>query len=155
MSSASEHICCSECQDFVSDERDTHIQLSRERGKFVSNTKGLRICLRKILHRREMPNSNILNSYEKSTLESIRKWETPKGKRALLCGVTYNNQKYKIKGTNYDVIKMKELLISKFRFPSSSIHILAGILILLPKSVSFIFIIEVEINGSVQDMFYL
>nr|GEZ67005.1 hypothetical protein [Tanacetum cinerariifolium] len=58
-------------------------------------------------------------------LESIQKWETTNGKRALLCAVTYNKQKYKLKGTNNDVNSMQELLISRFHFPRSSIRILA------------------------------
>lgn len=74
-----------------------------------------------------MSNSNSLTNYEKSTLESIRNWETKKGKRALLCAVTYNKQKYKLKGTNYDVISMRDLLVKRFQFPSNSIRILAGI----------------------------
>ncbi|KAK9073957.1 hypothetical protein SSX86_006551 [Deinandra increscens subsp. villosa] len=118
-------ICCSDCQEFVSDDGDTHLQSTKERDKFTNARKGLHVFFDKMFHRRDIPYSNSLTSYEKSTLESIRNWETVKGKRALLCGVTYDKQKYKLKGTNYDVINIRELLISRFGFPSSSIHILA------------------------------
>nr|XP_048337308.1 metacaspase-1-like isoform X1 [Ziziphus jujuba var. spinosa] len=45
-------------------------------------------------------------------------------KRALLCGVTYNTRKYKLKGTVNDVINMKELLINQFHYPSESIKVM-------------------------------
>ncbi|GKC24522.1 diacylglycerol kinase 5 [Tanacetum coccineum] len=125
---SSPHICCSECQDFVSNDEETNSQASQ---KFISDTKGLRICFKRMLCRRERPNPNSLTSYDMAALESIKKWETTNGKRALLCAVTYNKQKYKLKGTNNDVNSMQELLISRFHFPRSSIRILAGIPILL------------------------
>ncbi|XP_022002507.1 metacaspase-1 isoform X1 [Helianthus annuus] len=124
MSSVTEHTCCSDCQEFVSDDGDKCLQSNKERAKFISHTKGPHIFFDKLFHRRDTPNSNVLSSYEEATLESIRNWETTKGKRAVLCGVAYNKQKYKLKGTNYDVINMRELLGSQFCFPSSSIHIL-------------------------------
>lgn len=124
----SERICCSDCQEFVSDDGDTRSQ-SNKREKFISYTKGLHVFFDRMFHRGDLnPDPNVISSYEKITLESIRNWETVKGKRAVLCGVTYNKQKYKLKGTSYDVINMRELLISRFGFPISSIHILAGIL---------------------------
>nr|XP_043629362.1 metacaspase-1-like isoform X2 [Erigeron canadensis] len=125
MSSATDRTCCSECQEFVSNDGDIHIESRRECGKFVSDTKGLGSHLRKMFHRRDTQNPSSMSSHEKSTLESIRNWETTKGKRALLCGVTYERQKYKLKGTYHDVISMQDLLIKRFGFPSRSIHILA------------------------------
>ncbi|XP_060676152.1 metacaspase-1 isoform X2 [Ziziphus jujuba] len=47
-------------------------------------------------------------------------------KRALLCGVTYNTRKYKLKGTVNDVINMKELLINQFHYPPESIKVMTG-----------------------------
>ncbi|XP_076954049.1 metacaspase-1-like [Bidens hawaiensis] len=123
MSSTNERVCCPECQEFVSD--DTRIQLTPDRFKFTSDANGLQHSLRRMFKRREMPNSNSLTDYEKSILESIRNWEPKKGKRALLCAVTYNKQKYKLKRTNYDVISMRDLLVKRFQFPSNSIRILA------------------------------
>ncbi|XP_076954206.1 metacaspase-1-like [Bidens hawaiensis] len=117
MSSVTDHICCSDCQQFVSDDK--------EQARSVSDTKGPRVFFENMFHRRNVSYTNVLSSYDKSTLESIRNWEPVNGKRAVLCGVMYDKQKYKLKGTNYDVINMRELLISRFRFPSSSIHILA------------------------------
>lgn len=56
----------------------------------------------------------------------ISEWKVTPGKRALLCGVSYNKQKFKLKGTINDVESMKNLLFDNFHFPSSSIQILAG-----------------------------
>lgn len=129
-SEVTQGFCCRECQEIVADDGHLQTQLSRESGKLVSDKKGLHVYLRKMLHRRRSTIPNSLSSHEKSALDTIRNWETIKGKRALLCGVTYDKQKYKLKGTNYDVIKMRELLMFRFKFPSASIHILAGIPIL-------------------------
>ncbi|KAL4580920.1 hypothetical protein LXL04_017126 [Taraxacum kok-saghyz] len=122
-----ERICCHECQETVQVDGDIRTQSSRQSGKFVSDQKGLHVCLRNMLHRRTLTitNPSSQSSDEKLTLETIRNWQPTKGKRALLCGVTYNKQKYKLKGTYYDVNRMRDLLISQFKFPSSSIHILA------------------------------
>ncbi|XP_023750682.1 metacaspase-1 isoform X1 [Lactuca sativa] len=124
-SEVTQGFCCRECQEIVADDGHLQTQLSRESGKLVSDKKGLHVYLRKMLHRRRSTIPNSLSSHEKSALDTIRNWETIKGKRALLCGVTYDKQKYKLKGTNYDVIKMRELLMFRFKFPSASIHILA------------------------------
>ena len=59
-------------------------------------------------------------------LQSISEWKVTPGKRALLCGVSYNKQKFKLKGTINDVESMKKLLLNNFQFPPSSIQILAG-----------------------------
>ncbi|KAK1430265.1 hypothetical protein QVD17_12894 [Tagetes erecta] len=125
MSSTTEHVRCSECREFVSDDSDSQKRSNQERVKFTSDAKSLRHSIRKLFTRSSTSGSNSVNRHENSDLETIRKWQTTKGKRALLCGVTYNKQKYKLKGTNYDVMSMQELLISRFRFPSNSIHILA------------------------------
>ncbi|KDP40907.1 hypothetical protein JCGZ_24906 [Jatropha curcas] len=42
-------------------------------------------------------------------------------KKAVLCGVSYYQKKYKLKGTINDVKDMRNLLISYFRFPQDSI----------------------------------
>ncbi|CAN6686247.1 unnamed protein product [Malus baccata var. baccata] len=46
-------------------------------------------------------------------------------KRALLCGVTYKQHKYKLKGTYNDVKNMENLLTRTFRFPANCIRILS------------------------------
>ncbi|RXI00343.1 hypothetical protein DVH24_037891 [Malus domestica] len=46
-------------------------------------------------------------------------------KRALLCGVTYKQHKYKLKGTYNDVKNMENLLTKTFRFPANCIRILS------------------------------
>lgn len=47
-------------------------------------------------------------------------------KKAFLCGVTYKNQKYTLKGTIHDVKSMRALLIDKFKFPVEGILVLSG-----------------------------
>ncbi|XP_024019883.1 metacaspase-2 [Morus notabilis] len=46
-------------------------------------------------------------------------------KRALLCGVSYNNKrKYRLRGTVNDVKDMRDLLINKFGYPAHCIRVL-------------------------------
>ncbi|XP_018820532.1 metacaspase-1-like isoform X2 [Juglans regia] len=45
-------------------------------------------------------------------------------KRALLCGVTYQNKKYSLKGTVNDVRRMKNLLMQRFGYRRDCIRIL-------------------------------
>lgn len=48
-------------------------------------------------------------------------------KRAVLCGITYNNWKqYRLKGTINDVRNMRDLLINNFGYPGHSIRVLTG-----------------------------
>ncbi|CAI9104048.1 OLC1v1002655C1 [Oldenlandia corymbosa var. corymbosa] len=49
----------------------------------------------------------------------------PRGKRAFLCGVSYKNKKFRLRGTTQDVMNMGNLLIKKFGFPVDSILILS------------------------------
>ncbi|XP_027106258.1 metacaspase-3 isoform X1 [Coffea arabica] len=52
----------------------------------------------------------------------------PRGKRALLCGVSYNqNKKLKLRGTTPDVMNMAKLLVQQFGFPTNAILVLGGI----------------------------
>ncbi|KAL4614805.1 hypothetical protein ACB092_07G079500 [Castanea dentata] len=50
--------------------------------------------------------------------------ETHPRKRALLCGVTYKNKKYKLKGTVNDVKSMREFLIDRYNYPEECIRVL-------------------------------
>ncbi|XVF67224.1 hypothetical protein PTKIN_Ptkin10aG0103100 [Pterospermum kingtungense] len=45
-------------------------------------------------------------------------------KRAVLCGVTYKNWKYKLKGTINDVFNMKDLLTQVYKFEEKNILVL-------------------------------
>ncbi|XVF44789.1 hypothetical protein PTKIN_Ptkin02bG0152200 [Pterospermum kingtungense] len=46
-------------------------------------------------------------------------------KRAVLCGISYNDRKkYKLKGTINDVRNMREVLITRFRYPKECIRVL-------------------------------
>ncbi|KAF5731933.1 metacaspase-1-like [Tripterygium wilfordii] len=49
--------------------------------------------------------------------------QTPR-KRALLCGVSYRERKFKLKGTINDVNNIKSLLTETFHFPSENIRVL-------------------------------
>ncbi|XP_060167877.1 metacaspase-1-like [Lycium barbarum] len=49
----------------------------------------------------------------------------PSGKRALLCGVTYKKEKFRLSGTLHDVNSMRNLLVKKISFSDESILILA------------------------------
>ncbi|XVE66565.1 hypothetical protein DITRI_Ditri08aG0088700 [Diplodiscus trichospermus] len=52
-------------------------------------------------------------------------YSTRSSKRAVLCGITYNNWKqYKLKGTVNDVRNMRDLLIDKFHYPKECIRVL-------------------------------
>ncbi|XWS63135.1 hypothetical protein CRYUN_Cryun06bG0070400 [Craigia yunnanensis] len=47
------------------------------------------------------------------------------GKRAVFCGITYNNRKqYKLKGTINDMRNMIDLLITRFGYPRECIRVL-------------------------------
>ncbi|KAM7482292.1 hypothetical protein LguiB_006875 [Lonicera macranthoides] len=60
------------------------------------------------------------------SLPSISEWKVKPGKRALLIGVSYKKQKFRRKGSINDVESMDKLLIGDlFKFPSSSVYILA------------------------------
>ncbi|VFQ81825.1 unnamed protein product [Cuscuta campestris] len=50
---------------------------------------------------------------------------SPSGKRALLCGVTYQKERFKLRGTLQDVKNMRDLLVERFGFQPPSILILA------------------------------
>lgn len=51
--------------------------------------------------------------------------QAPRGKRALLCCISYKKKKFELKGTIHDMKNMKELLLHQFHFPPDSILILA------------------------------
>lgn len=50
----------------------------------------------------------------------------PRGKRALICGVSYKKQKCELKGTAQDLRNIRDLLVQVYAFPIGSIRILAG-----------------------------
>ncbi|KAJ7968229.1 Metacaspase-1 [Quillaja saponaria] len=58
-----------------------------------------------------------LGSYSSSQEQHINK-------RELLCGVSYRENKKRLKGTINDVKYMKELLINRFHFPRDHIRVL-------------------------------
>ncbi|KAL9141347.1 hypothetical protein ABFS82_14G096700 [Erythranthe guttata] len=67
---------------------------------------------------------NSVNRYRTSGSSSFSE-QPPRGKRALLCCVSYRNQKFELKGTTHDLKNMRSLLVEQFRFPLDAILILA------------------------------
>ncbi|XVF67222.1 hypothetical protein PTKIN_Ptkin10aG0102900 [Pterospermum kingtungense] len=58
-------------------------------------------------------------------LEQSGPYPMRSSKRAVLCGITYNNWKqYKLKGTVNDVRNMRDLLITRFGYPREYIRVL-------------------------------
>ena len=47
-------------------------------------------------------------------------------KKAVICGISYKSSKYELEGSIPDAKLMKDLLISKFRYPEASIIMLTG-----------------------------
>ncbi|GAB4853312.1 hypothetical protein Ancab_017491 [Ancistrocladus abbreviatus] len=68
------------------------------------------------------PSSNMIMP---NLRDPIIPMEPKQGKRALICGVSYKKQKYKLKGTIIDAYKMKDFLEYQYGFPEHSIKILA------------------------------
>jgi hypothetical protein len=64
---------------------------------------------------------NVKNSAGLSNCHETHPW-----KRAVLCGVTYQNNKYRLKGTINDVKKMRDLLIDRFGYSKECIRVLTG-----------------------------
>lgn len=117
-------ICCHGCGRIIT---VCNYQETWKQGKYVSDTKFYKDSLRQ----RFLENDCQGSSWSMSTVkyvqsETISSWEAPRGKRALLCGVVYSKQKFRLKGTFNDVNNMRQLLVEHFKFPSSSIRILTG-----------------------------
>nr|XP_048337318.1 metacaspase-1-like isoform X2 [Ziziphus jujuba var. spinosa] len=68
----------------------------------------------------DSPHPDSLKNIHSSFVTTARR----SNKRALLCVVTYNTRKYRLKGTVNDVINMKELLINQFHYPPESIRLM-------------------------------
>ncbi|XP_017257242.1 metacaspase-1 [Daucus carota subsp. sativus] len=95
-----------------------------KQGKVVFETKFYKHSLRQRFSEDNCQKSLITSTVKHMHSETISSWEAPRGKRALLCGVVYSKQKYRLKGTFNDVNNMRHMLVEHFKFPSSSIHIL-------------------------------
>ncbi|KAH7518606.1 hypothetical protein FEM48_Zijuj09G0189100 [Ziziphus jujuba var. spinosa] len=70
----------------------------------------------------DSPHPDSLKNIHSSFVTTARR----SNKRALLCVVTYNTRKYRLKGTVNDVINMKELLINQFHYPPESIRLMTA-----------------------------
>ncbi|XP_059313755.1 metacaspase-1-like [Lycium ferocissimum] len=94
----------------------------QEHGRFSSKMRRFRDKIRR--------NSSRTNSLSRSPSTSPRlslifTKPPPSGKRALLCGVSYKKEKFRLRGTLHDVNSMRNLLVQKFSFSEESILILA------------------------------
>lgn len=117
-------ICCHGCGSIITVCR---YQETWKHGKYISDTKFHKhLSGQKFSENGGQKSSSSISTVKYVQSETISSWEAPRGKRALLCGVVYSNQKYRLKGTFNDVNNMRHMLIEHFKFPSSSIHILTG-----------------------------
>ncbi|KAH9603166.1 hypothetical protein KSS87_018612 [Heliosperma pusillum] len=131
--------CCSRCRSLIPIQ--THEEQSRT--TIVSNRSVKSSPLPKVNNSSENPCNN--GSFRRTSGSSGVKYlafERPKasfsmfnacprvlcearlGKRALICGVSYKKQKYKLKGTFTDVYNIKHLLMYKYHFPEHVIRVL-------------------------------
>nr|GMC81297.1 metacaspase-1-like isoform X1 [Ipomoea batatas] len=120
----SQVIRCRKCNTVISlgdGQRDTAVQ---EQGSSASfgRRRFLQVFTRFSWGNSQSPSpSSSLN-------QSVAGLQPPQsGKRALLCGVTYKNNRFKVRGSLQDVKSMQELLLQHFSFQQSSILVLAGI----------------------------
>lgn len=96
-----------------------------KQGNYISDTKFYKDSLgQRFLENDFQRSSSSTRAVKYVQSETISSWEAPRGKRALLCGVVYSKQKFRLKGTFNDVNNMRHLLVEHFKFPSSSIRIL-------------------------------
>ncbi|XP_050210265.1 metacaspase-1-like [Mercurialis annua] len=74
-----------------------------------------------------------------------------KRKRAVLCGVTYDSTKHKLKGTISDVKHMRDFLINNFKFPKDCIRLLTDEEYQDPKLIPTRKNIEMALQWLVED----
>ncbi|XP_006494338.2 metacaspase-1-like isoform X2 [Citrus sinensis] len=86
------------------------------RGNFGCN------IMKKIRNDEISPNKRSLNTKPFSLSSSSSR----PSRRAVLCGVSYNKGKFRLKGTINDVRNMRDLLINSFRFQEEGIIVLTG-----------------------------
>lgn len=112
-----------ECGNLIplgNSERSLPVQ---EHGRFSSKLRRFRDKFRTRSSRKNSPSPSPSVS---PRLSLIFTKPPPSGKRALLCGVTYKKEKFRLRGTLHDVHSMKDLLVQKFNFSDDAILILAG-----------------------------
>lgn len=111
-----------ECGNLIplgNSERSLPVQ---EHGRFSSKLRRFRDKFRTRSSRKNSPSPSPSVS---PRLSLIFTKTPPSGKRALLCGVTYKKEKFRLRGTLHDVHSMKDLLVQKFNFSDDAILILA------------------------------
>ncbi|CAN4107964.1 unnamed protein product [Withania somnifera] len=113
------HCECGNLIPLGNSERSLPIQ---EHGRFTSKIRRFRNKLRINSSRKNSPSPSPSVG---PRLSLIFTKPPPSGKRALLCGVTYKKEKFRLRGTLYDVHSMRDVLVRKFNFTDDSILILA------------------------------
>nr|XP_027106262.1 metacaspase-1-like isoform X2 [Coffea arabica] len=110
---------------------NSQVSVPLDKSKWPSHDQGNIITERKRFHDFSKKVSGISprSSPSFSQFPAARLSDTPpRGKRALLCGVSYNqNKKFKLRGTTPDVMNMAKLLVQQFGFPTNAILVLGGI----------------------------
>lgn len=101
--------------------RDDSKRPSHDQHIIITEPKGFRDFYKKI------SGINPRGSPSFSQYHTARISDTPpRGKRALLCGVSYKNKKkFKLRGATQDIMSMLKLLNQQFGFPTNAILILA------------------------------
>lgn len=96
------NVCCPSCQTITS------------------------VTKKKITRESEIPKGNYGKEMEANGLFPMDLPAPRRAKRAVLCGVTYQERKYRLKGTKYDVKDMYGLLFHYLGFSNDSIRLLTG-----------------------------
>lgn len=94
------NVCCPSCQTITS------------------------VTKKKITRESEIPKGNYGKEMEANGLFPMDLPAPRRAKRAVLCGVTYQERKYRLKGTKYDVKDMYGLLFHYLGFSNDSIRLL-------------------------------
>ncbi|GLT97938.1 hypothetical protein SLE2022_154790 [Rubroshorea leprosula] len=125
----SRSIYCSTCKSLVSLPDDCEQQLIQAPRPQQQQQRRhhIRCSVAHLINK--MQGISISRDYSSTSAESLNfPVEFPLGrrskKRAVLCGVSYKNWKYNLKGTVNDVKNIRDLLMSKYGYPKEYIRVL-------------------------------
>ncbi|KAL3515530.1 hypothetical protein ACH5RR_022432 [Cinchona calisaya] len=130
ISSHTKTIRCDGCQRVISGGNSSKESASsgisswpnQDQGNIIiTETKGLRDFYRKISSNIS-PRSSL--RFKQGPTARISD-APPQGKRAFLCGVSYKDKKFKLRGTTQDVMNIANLLFQQFGFPTNAVLVLA------------------------------
>ncbi|XP_061364696.1 metacaspase-1-like [Gastrolobium bilobum] len=97
---------------------------SREEGQICCPVKKIGTKLFKLGHLNSANKNGNLLSSSSPLVAFSSSLSCRYNKRAVLCGVSYNKRKLRLKGTINDIKNMRELLIKNFKFPNECIRVL-------------------------------